>query len=137
MYIYVSNRNIHIHSNGYTVGDVVLHRLLADMDKRLFRVTLVATALITDAVTKNIASEVHNIINIPLDTRAAWKSIDQLNLDIVLFPDWQPFPDQQALLFQSRRIAPVQICIFVRGSSCSSGVSNFNCICNCTSKFFA
>ena len=81
--------------------------------------TLIATPLKTDEVTKLIASAVDNILNLPLDTFAAWRLIDQLTLDIVLFPDWQPFPDQQALLFQSRRIAPVQICFFVRGSSCA------------------
>lgn len=79
---------------------------------------MIATPLKPDEVTKSIAALVDDIVNLPLDTYAAWRLIDRLALDVVLFPDWQPFPDQQALLFQSRRIAPVQICFFVRGSSC-------------------
>ena len=44
-----------------------------------------------------------------MDTTAAWKIIESLHIDVLLFPDYQPFPDQQSVLFQSRRIAPVQV----------------------------
>jgi hypothetical protein len=79
---------------------------------------LLATPLRPDFVTKQLASLVSRIINLPLDTFASWKLIDQVHLDILIFPDWQPFPDQQSLLFQTRRIAPVQVCLYTRGSSC-------------------
>jgi hypothetical protein len=46
--------------------------------------------------------------------------MESLNVDIVVLPDWQPFPDQQSLLLASSRIAPVQVCLFVRGSSCGA-----------------
>jgi hypothetical protein len=71
-------------------------------------------------MTDRIASSVHRIVNIPMDTARAWRLIESLHLDIIVFPDWQPFPDQQSVLFQTRRMAPVQVCIFVRGSSCAS-----------------
>ena len=53
--------------------------------------------------------QVHRIVNLPMDTTAAWKIIESLHIDVLLFPDYQPFPDQQSVLFQSRRIAPVQV----------------------------
>jgi hypothetical protein len=56
-------------------------------------------------------------------TVAAWSILEKLSLDIVLFPDWQPFPDQQSALFFSRRIAPVQVCLFVRGGGCAAGTA--------------
>lgn len=94
--------------------------MLPNLDPKLFRITLIATPLRPDIITKQIAALVHQIVNLPLDTHAAWKLIDSLNIDVLLFPDWQPFPDQQSFLFQSCRIAPVQICFFVRGSSCAT-----------------
>lgn len=90
------------HMNNHPVGQMVLYRLLNDLDKRLCRITLIATPLRPDEVTKHIASVVHNIVNLPLNTKQAWAAIDQLSIDVMLFPDWQPFPDQQSLLFQSR-----------------------------------
>ena len=79
-----------------------------------------ALPLVPDEVTKRIAKEVHEIVNVPMDLKAAWRVIEQLTLDVLLFPDWQPFPDQSSLLLQTRRMAPVQVCFFVRGTSCST-----------------
>jgi hypothetical protein len=73
---------------------------------------------VPDAITTHIASKVSRIVNLPMDTASAWKILEQLHLDIILFPDWQPFPDQQSALFQNTRIAPVQACFYVRGGSC-------------------
>ena len=100
------------HMNNHAVGQTILHRLISELRTPLFKITLIATPLVPDDMTKQIASMMHNIVNLPLDTKAAWKIINQLNIDIMLFPDWQPFPDQQALFFQSRRMAPIQICLF-------------------------
>ena len=108
------------HMNNHPVGQIVLHRVLTELSSALFKITLIATPLIPDDMTKYIASMMHSIVNLPLDTKAAWNVIDQLIIDVMLFPDWQPFPDQQAFFFHSRRIAPVQICLFIRGGSCGS-----------------
>ena len=109
------------HMNNHPVGLMVLHRLLS-LDKSLFRLTLVATPLHADHITRDIASRVDEIINIPMATDRAWQVIEQkLHLDILLFPDWQPFPDQLNILYSSRRIAPIQICFFVRGTTCGNG----------------
>lgn len=129
------------HMNNHPIGQMILHRLLSLVDsmtsnsnpfappsasttsvkkwKHLFSWTLLSLPLVPDEVTKEIAKKVHRIVNIPIDNFNSAKEILQtLTLDIVIFPDYAPFPDQQALLFQSMRIAPVQICLFVRGTSC-------------------
>lgn len=114
------------HMNNHPVGHAVLLRLLGINEKStsssspIFHITLIALPLIPDYVTKRIASSVTKIINLPMDTAAASKILDELNLDIILYPDWQPFPDLQAAMLRTRRLAPIQICFFVRGSSCSS-----------------
>lgn len=54
------------------------------------------------------------------DSQAALKLIDSLMLDVLIFPDWQPFPDQQSIVYQSLRLAPVQVCLSVRGTPCVS-----------------
>lgn len=109
------------HMSNHAVGQMVLRHILTMLDKNArFRVKLIALPLISDISTKHIASKVKNILNLPIDTAKALKILEGLHLDIILFPDWQPFPDQQSLMLQSRRLAPVQICFFVRGSSCST-----------------
>jgi hypothetical protein len=111
------------HMNNHPVGHAVLLRLLGINEKLpspLFHITLIALPLIPDYVTKKIANSVTKIINLPMDTAAASKILDSLNLDIVLYPDWQPFPDLQAAILRTKRLAPIQMCFFVRGSSCSS-----------------
>jgi hypothetical protein len=60
-------------------------------------------------VTTEIARFVHQVINLPADVNAALARLEKLELDVLLFPDWQPFPDQQSIFFQSIRIAPVQV----------------------------
>jgi hypothetical protein len=120
------------HMNNHPVGQMVFRRLLglnaapsgADSSgtdwRELISLTLLALPLVPDAMTKRIAGGVSRIVNLPMDTAEAWRIIQDLHLDVVVFPDWQPFPDQQSTLFQSRRVAPVQVCMFVRGSSCAS-----------------
>jgi hypothetical protein len=120
------------HMNNHPVGQMVFRRLLglnrppsgansSGTDWReLINLTLLALPLVPDAMTKRIAGAVPRIVNLPIDTAQAWRLIESLHLDVVIFPDWQPFPDQQSTLFQSRRLAPVQVCMFVRGSSCAS-----------------
>ena len=125
------------HMNNHAAGQMVLHRILgiADALERQgkgrgrgnsqaaaegVRITLIALPLVPDSTTKKIAGKVFRIVNLPVDTAAAWRVIEGLHLDVLLFPDYQPFPDQQSVLFQSRRIAPVQMCFFVRGSSCAT-----------------
>jgi hypothetical protein len=121
------------HMNNHPTGHMVLQRILnlglasslisphvQHQGKSRFRFTLLALPLISDSITKHIASSVAHIINLPVDPNAAISIIEKLSLDIIFFPDWQPFPDQQAMLFQAQRFAPIQICFFVRGSSCVS-----------------
>jgi len=109
------------HMSNHPVGLTVLHRLLS-LDPARFRLTLLATPLYADHITRDIASKVDEIVNIPMATDLAWKTIEQkLHLDVLLFPDWQPFPDQLNILYQSRRIAPVQVCVFIRGTTCAAG----------------
>lgn len=89
---------------------MILHRLLRNLNSRKrFRVTLIALPLIPDAVTPLIAELADRIVNLPADTDRAWSILERLDIDILLFPDWQPFPDQQSILFQSTRIAPIQV----------------------------
>eukprot|EP01041_Mallomonas_annulata_P006375 gene6375-12889_t len=84
-----------------------------------FRLTLLALPLRPDHTTSQLATKVSVIVNLPADPQQAWTKIETLNLDVLLFPDWQPFPDQQSLYLQSRRMAPVQICFYVRGGGCA------------------
>ena len=126
------------HMNNHPTGHMVLQRILnlglasslisphvQHQGKSRFRFTLLALPLIPDATTKHIASSVAHIVNLPVDPNAAKSIIEKLSLDIILFPDWQPFPDQQAILFQAQRFAPIQICFFVRGSSCVSNTIDY------------
>jgi hypothetical protein len=109
------------HLNGHPVGQFILNRFLKNFNlQKRFRVTLIALPLIPDYVTHRIARYADRIINLPADPSQGWELLEKLQLDILLFPDWQPFPDTQSLFFQSSRIAPVQVCLFVRGTSCSS-----------------
>jgi len=134
------------HLNNHPVGRAVLHRILQmsgsgksrrksddtfdevdvavdtecgeDGLRRMISFTLLAFPLVVSAVTGLISTGADRVVNLPADSHQAWRLIESLHLDIVLFPDWQPFPDQQSVLFQSTRIAPVQICFFVRGTPC-------------------
>ena len=115
------------HLNNHPVGQMTLHNILSqlkDNSKNPFRssisITLLSLPLFPDTVTKKIATKVDKILNIPMDTKQAIKLLEATKLDIILFPDWQPFPDQQSLVFQSMRLAPIQICYYVRGTSCAS-----------------
>lgn len=126
------------HMNNHPTGHMVLQRILnlglasslisphvQHQGKSRFRFTLLALPLISDSITKHIASSVAHIVNLPVDPNAAISIIEKLSLDIIFFPDWQPFPDQQAMLFQAQRFAPIQICFFVRGSSCVSNTIDY------------
>jgi tetratricopeptide (TPR) repeat protein len=126
------------HMNNHPVGQTVLHNIINQIKddvitgksglspwKPFISITLISLPLFPDTVTKKIASKVDRIVNIPMDTKQAMKIIENLELDIVLFSDWSPFPDQQSLVFQSLRIAPIQICFYVRGTSCSSSVIDY------------
>lgn len=137
------------HMNNHPVGQMVLYNVIQQIKEDtifgtpqnnkqqrhrtqhnsntqpLIHLTLLSLPLVPDAVTKQIASKVDRIINVPVDTRQALKLIQELQFDIVLFPDWQPFPDQQSLVFQSLRIAPVQICFYVRGTSCANSAIDY------------
>jgi hypothetical protein len=78
-------------------------------------VTLLALLLNPDHITKKVASSVHAVVNLPLDKARAWQVIESLHLDVLLMPDWAPFPDAQAIFLGSARMAPVQACFYVRG----------------------
>lgn len=109
------------HMNRHSVGRMVLHRLLPSVEnkhKGNIRLTLLALMLLPDAVTKRIASRVHRVINLPMSKQEAWAVVETLKLDVLLVPDWLPFPDQQSIMMTTARVAPVQICFFVRGGSC-------------------
>lgn len=108
------------------MGQFILNRFLKNFNihKRFF-VTLIALPLIPDHLTRHIARYVDRIINLPADPTQGWRLLQRLTLDILIFPDWQPFPDTQSLYYQASRIAPIQICLFVRGSSCGSGAIDY------------
>jgi tetratricopeptide (TPR) repeat protein len=98
------------HFNGHAVGQYILHRFLRNLNtQKRFAITLIALPLMPDYVTSRIARYVDRIVNLPADTTQAWVLLEKIQLDILLFPDWQPFPDQQSVFFQSTRIAPVQV----------------------------
>ena len=106
--------------NSHPVGHTVLQRLTG-LSRSRFKVTLLALPLINSAVTRQIVNKVSRVVNVPSsDVNSAFTYIAALHFDIIMFPDWQPFPDQSSLVFQSLRIAPVQICFYVRGSSCGT-----------------
>eukprot|EP00981_Chlorochromonas_danica_P011592 scaffold4140_cov178-Ochromonas_danica.AAC.5 len=88
--------------------------------KKKLHLVLLSLPLVSDRTTKRIAQKVDEVINLPGDPRQASRILNSLDLDVILFPDWQPFPDQQAFMLQALRHAPVQICFYVRGSSCVS-----------------
>ena len=60
-------------------------------------------------MTSRIARYADRIINLPADPFQGWVILEKLQLDIILFPDWQPFPDTPSIFFQSTRIAPIQV----------------------------
>ena len=128
------------HMNSHPVGQMVLSRILGflggrtygpgvgsrsghsgPLNSKAYRLTLLALPLVPDMITRKIAGGLSagNIVNLPLDKELAWQVIESLRLDIILIPDWQPFPDQQGLLLASARMAPIQACFFVRGTGCS------------------
>ena len=110
------------HINAHPVGQTILSRILGylagrhNVDVAQFRVTLLALVVRSDHITKKIASNVHEIVNLPLNKARAWAVVQALHLDIVLLPDWAPWPDSQVLLFANSRIAPIQACFHVRGA---------------------
>jgi hypothetical protein len=114
------------HFNSHPVGHFLLHRFLKHFNPhKRFSVTLIALPLIPDHLTRRIARYADRIINLPADPTQGWALLQRLSLDILLFPDWQPFPDTQSVFYQASRIAPIQICLFTRGSSCSSGTIDY------------
>ena len=112
------------HLNAHPVGFTILHRVL-DLSRERFEVIVAALPLETDSITRAIASRADRLVRLPLDMSLAWEELSGLDADVVLFPDWQPFPDQQALILSSSRLAPVQACFFVRGSSCATADVDF------------
>lgn len=117
------------HMNNHPVGQMTLWRILKILSgpgwRDLVSVTLLALPLVSDSTTKQIASRVNRIVNLPLDVADAHSLLLRLQLDVLLFPDWQPFPDQQSLVLLSQRVAPVQVCFFVLGGSCVSSTVDY------------
>ena len=107
------------HLNDHAVGLMVLHRVLG-LRRDKFEVIVAALPLLSDTVTRSIERKADRLVRLPLDMSLAWAEISGLDADIAFFADWQPFPDQQALMLSSCRFAPVQVCFFVRGSSCAT-----------------
>lgn len=113
-------REVHVHvgllgghMNAHPVGRAVLHRLIEISSKnrrssdqeeeeepRLI-ITLLVFPLVLSSVTRRISSGVDQVINLPADTHQAWRLLESLQLDIVLFPDWQPFPGALELPYHS------------------------------------
>ena len=110
------------HMNNHPVGQAVLRLLMslrrANARAKVCHVTLFSLPLLTDHTTSLIAALVDRVVNLPLASAEAGAMVASYNIDVLLFPDWQPFPDQQSLLYQQQRLAPVQVCFFVRGVSC-------------------
>jgi hypothetical protein len=131
------------HFNEHSVGLTVLLRLLslvddagrcafwtrggADAGRRAPRLsfTLLSLPLLPDAVTQRIASRVQRVVNVPNEPLRAQDTVAALGLDVLLVPDEQPFPDAAALALQHLRLAPVQICFFVRGVSCAAAADYY------------
>lgn len=114
------------HFSGHPVGQIVLRRVLAELtDRTRFRVTLLALPLRPDAATRAMVDLVAEVVNLSADPDHAWRRVQSLSLDVLVFPDWQPFPDQLSMYLQSRRIAPVQLCIYVRGGGCLGAASDY------------
>ena len=121
------------HINAHPVGQTLLSRILGflsnkhSVDSSSFRVTLLALMVKSDHITKKIASNVHNIVNLPLNKAKAWDVLQTLTLDIVLMPDWAPWPDSQVLMLANSRIAPIQACFHVRsiGSGCHGSAIDY------------
>lgn len=128
------------HMNSHAVGQSILANILTVLDqchhtaagtaagaggasnawRTHMSFTLISLPLINDGITKRIANKVDRVINLPADPKQAQLLLDTLTLDIVIFPDWQPFPDTQTVFLRTLRIAPVQLCLFVRGTSCAT-----------------
>lgn len=95
------------HLNNHPVGRALLHRVLSLSsktqalkkksnsnceDSELISITLLVFPLIVSSVTTAITAAADRVLNLPSDSHQAWRLIETLNLDILLFPDWQPFP---------------------------------------------
>ena len=120
------------HMNSHPVGRAVLSRLLdfhsgkSHIPRReRFRITLLALPLLPDEATRKIARSIERVVNLPADVSVAWALIEGLHLDVLLVPDWQPFPDTHSVLFSSARIAPIQACFYVRGSACPAAAMDY------------
>jgi hypothetical protein len=99
----------YVHAHAHTHTHAHTHAHTHDVYEPSLRVTLIALGLFPDAVTKHIASKVSSIVNLPLDTSASIQMVHRLGLDVVLMPDWQPFPDGLNGAFLASRVAPVQV----------------------------
>lgn len=99
------------HLNSHPIGLTILHRLLT-LNTVKFHITIAALPLIMDSITDNIKIFAYDFLILPLNIHTAWVLIESLEPDIVMFPDWQPFPDQQSLTFMASRAAPVQVVLY-------------------------
>lgn len=131
------------HLNDHAVGLTVLHRILSLVDdqhcnfwtqkssskhgKQMPKLsfTFLSLPLLPDRITQQIASKVQRVVNIPNEPLRAQDTIAALGIDVILFLDDQPFPDQSVLALQHVRLAPVQVCVFVRGVSCAAAAMDY------------
>ena len=107
----IPDQGMSIHT-GFAVSLIYnMHALLHTTMSLLLVIIIIIIFIIYSltTVTTEIARFVHQVINLPADVNAALARLEKLELDVLLFPDWQPFPDQQSIFFQSIRIAPVQV----------------------------
>ena len=103
------------HLNNHPVGRTLLHRVLGLStktqalrkkgssnceDSDLISVTLLVFPLIVSSVTTAISAAADRVLNLPSDSHQAWRLIGSLHLDVLLFPDWQPFPGSALILEQ-------------------------------------
>ena len=103
------------HLNNHPVGRTLLHRVLGLStktqalrkkgssnceDSDLISVTLLVFPLVVSSVTTAISAAADRVLNLPSDSHQAWRLIESLHLDVLLFPDWQPFPGSALILEQ-------------------------------------
>lgn len=105
------------HLNNHPVGRAVLHRLMGIGSKQAaglgmglgpITVTLLVFPLVVSSTTAAISAAADRVVNLPSDSHQAWRLIESLHLDVLLFPDWQPFPGPSICLTFSSCVCIVE-----------------------------
>eukprot|EP01031_Cornospumella_fuschlensis_P032925 gene32925-39821_t len=69
-------------------------------------------------VIARIRNKFDHVVTFPSPPTSPLPLLDSLHLDIMLIPDFHPFPPDWGAFLSLSRLAPLQICMYVRGGGC-------------------